>query len=59
MPKDVGCENSICVQTEECERQVIYTNGTAREVRKFGGTELKGCGKYIPKKEIATNNKSN
>jgi len=55
MPEDVGCDNSICIQADNCQRQVIYNDGSAREVRKFGGTEVKGCGKYIPKKEDSNN----
>ena len=49
--EDIGCENAVCVQRDECERQVIATNGTAREVKKFGGTPDKGCGKFIPLKK--------
>jgi len=49
--EDIGCDNAVCVQREECERQVIATNGTAREIKKFGGTPDKGCGKFIPAKE--------
>jgi hypothetical protein len=55
MPEDIGCNNSICVEADKCQRQVIYSDGTAREVRKFGGTEAKGCGKFIPKKENSNN----
>ena len=34
-----------------CQRTVIWENGTAREVKSFGGTPEKGCGKFLPKKE--------
>ena len=51
VPEDVGCSNDVCVDAPKCERTVIYENGTAREVKRFGGTESKGCGKFIPKKE--------
>lgn len=47
--KDIGCSNMECVEATKCERTVIYENGTAREVKSFGGTEDKGCGKFIPK----------
>ena len=33
------------------ERTVIYEDKIAREVKSFGGTEAKGYGKFIPKKE--------
>ena len=49
VPKDVGCSNEVCVDAPKCERTVIFKNGTAREVKSFGGTETKGCGKFIPK----------
>ena len=55
IPEDIGCENSICAQHDECQRAVIFHNGTAREVKKFGGTPEKGCGKFIPKKEVDAN----
>jgi hypothetical protein len=48
IPKDIGCENTVCVEAEKCQRQVIYANGTAREVKKFGGNPDKGCGKFLP-----------
>jgi len=51
VPEDVGCSNMECVEALKCERTVIYENGTAREVKSFGGTAQKGCGKFIPKKE--------
>ena len=51
VPEDVGCSNEVCVDAPKCERTVIWENGTAREVKSFGGTESKGCGKFIPRKE--------
>ena len=51
VPEDVGCCNMECIKSSECQRTVIYENNTAREVKKFGGTPDKGCGKFIPKKE--------
>ena len=51
VPEDVGCSNEICVDAPKCERTVIWENGTAREVKSFGGTEAKGCGKFIPRKD--------
>lgn len=48
VPKDVGCKNEKCVKSPECLRTVIYKNGTAREVKSFGGTPDKGCGKFLP-----------
>ena len=51
VPENVGCSNEVCVDAPKCERTVIWENGTAREVKSFGGTEAKGCGKFIPRKE--------
>ena len=51
VPKDVGCKNSNCVRTNECLRAAIYKNKTAREVKSFGGTPQKGCGKFLPIEE--------
>ncbi len=48
VPENVGCENSVCIQAKECKRQVIAKNGIAVEIRSFGGTAEKGCGKFIP-----------
>jgi hypothetical protein len=47
VPEDVGCENDICKEKDNCMRNLIAKNGTAREVKTFGGTEEKGCGKFI------------
>jgi hypothetical protein len=51
VPADVGCSNEECVEAPNCQRTVIYENGTAREVKCFGGTPSKGCGKFLPKEE--------
>ena len=39
------------MEAQNCQRTVIYEDGSAREVKSFGGTPTKGCGKFIPKKE--------
>ena len=49
--KEIGCNNVQCFEASKCERTVMYENGTALEVKSFGGTAEKGCGKFIPKKE--------
>jgi len=51
VPADVGCSNDKCIKSKECQRTVIFENKTAREVRSFGGTPDKGCGKFIPRKD--------
>jgi hypothetical protein len=51
VPADVGCNNSECIKSSECQRTVIYENKTAREVKTFGGTPQKGCGKFLPREE--------
>ena len=51
VPADVGCSNDKCVEAPNCQRTVIFENGTAREVKQFGGSEAKGCGKFLAKKE--------
>jgi hypothetical protein len=51
IPEDVGCNNMERQQSENCQRTVIYENKTAREVKTFGGTPEKGCGKFLPKKD--------
>ena len=51
VPEDVGCKNAECKETDNCQRAFIYKNGTAREVKSFGGTPEKGCGKFIPLKD--------
>jgi len=49
--EDIGCSNEKCKESKNCQRTVIWENGTAREVKSFGGTPDKGCGKFLPKKE--------
>ncbi len=49
--EDIGCSNEVCVEAPKCERTVIYQNDTASAVKRFGGNENIGCGKFIPKKE--------
>ncbi len=49
--EDIGCSNMECVEAAKCEKTVIYENDTAREVKRFGGTPYKGCGKFISKKK--------
>jgi hypothetical protein len=51
VPEDVGCSNDKCVEAPNCQRTVIFEDGTAREVKCFGGSEAKGCGKFLAKKE--------
>ncbi len=51
VPKDVGCSNEECVEAPNCQRTVIYEDKTAREVKCFGGTADKGCGKFLEKKD--------
>jgi len=47
VPEDIGCKNSKCIKIDECKRAFIYKNGTAKEIKSFGGTPEKGCGKFI------------
>ena len=49
VPADVGCLNEECMAKEDCNRQVIAKNGTARIVEEFGGSAVKKCGKFIQK----------
>ncbi|MCD6173077.1 MAG: hypothetical protein J7J96_04700 [Sulfurimonas sp.] len=49
VPADVGCLNEECIAKDDCQRQVIAKNGTAREIQVFGGTAVKKCGKFIQK----------
>jgi hypothetical protein len=48
LPKDIGCKNQKCIKFQECKRALIYKNASAREVKSFGGTPQKGCGKFLP-----------
>ncbi|MEA2047332.1 MAG: hypothetical protein U9O64_02675 [Campylobacterota bacterium] len=49
--EDIGCNNTQCVKAPKCERTAMYENGTASAVKRFGGNENVGCGKFIPKKQ--------
>jgi len=48
---DIGCSNSKCKEVDNCNRALIYKQNIAREVKSFGGTPQKGCGKFIPIKK--------
>lgn len=49
VPANIGCKNPECIAKDECNRQVIAKNGTAFEVKSFGGNASKKCGKFIQK----------
>ena len=49
VPADVGCLNEECIAKEDCNRQVIAKDGTARVIDTFGGSAVKKCGKFIQK----------
>ena len=49
VPADVGCLNEECIAKEDCQRQVIAKDGTARVIDTFGGSAAKKCGKFIQK----------
>jgi len=51
VPEDIGCSNEKCKESENCNRALIYKQNVAREVKSFGGTPSKGCGKFIPIKK--------
>jgi len=51
VPEDVGCKNEECYEKDNCNRNKIAKEGKAREVKTFGGTPEKGCGKFIPIKK--------
>ncbi|MFK5937674.1 MAG: hypothetical protein QM497_04665 [Sulfurimonas sp.] len=46
-PENIGCENPDCVAKDRCKRQVIAKDGSAVEVRTFGGTPEKQCGNFL------------
>lgn len=49
VPEDVGCKNEHCIKwAQECKRAKIAREGKAREIKSFGGTPEKGCGKFLP-----------
>ncbi len=47
--ENIGCANEVCIKRDICKRNEIAKNGTAVEVKTFGGTKEKGCGKFIQK----------
>ena len=47
VPEDVGCDNDSCIKALECNRTKIAKEGKAREIKSFGGSPDKGCGKFI------------
>ena len=49
VPEDIGCLNSECIAKDDCKRQVIAKDKTAREIQEFGGSATKKCGKFIQK----------
>ena len=49
VPADIGCENSECIAKDDCKRQVIAKDGSARKIEEFGGSAVKKCGKFIQK----------
>ena len=49
VPENIGCKNPECIAKDECKRQVIVKDGTAVEVKEFGGSAAKKCGKFIQK----------
>jgi len=49
VPADIGCLNEKCIAKDECNRQVIAKNSSAREIHKFNGSESKKCGKFLQK----------
>jgi len=52
VPEDVGCKNENCIKwANECNRAKIARDNSAREIKSFGGTKDKGCGKFIPIKD--------
>ncbi|WP_193110643.1 hypothetical protein [Sulfurimonas paralvinellae] len=46
--ENIGCKNEECIAKDDCKRQTIVKNGTAVEVKSFGGTAEKKCGKFLP-----------
>ena len=47
--ENIGCDNSECIAKDECKRYAIAKNGSAIEVKSFGGTATKKCGKFLEK----------
>ena len=49
VPDNIGCKNPDCIAKDDCQRQVIAKNNTAKEVRIFGGKPTKRCGQFVEK----------
>ena len=49
VPSDIGCLNETCIAKDDCQRQVIAKDKTAREIHEFNGSAAKKCGKFIQK----------
>ncbi len=49
VPADIGCLNERCIAKDQCKRQTIAKDGTARDIQEFNGSEVKKCGKFIQK----------
>jgi len=47
VPENIGCNNQECIKRDECNRTKIAREGKAVEVKTFGGTAQKGCGKFM------------
>lgn len=47
VPADIGCLNERCIAKDDCRRQSIAKDGTARDIQEFNGSEVKKCGKFI------------
>jgi hypothetical protein len=45
--ENIGCNNQECIKRDECNRTKIAREGKAVEVKTFGGTAQKGCGKFM------------
>jgi hypothetical protein len=49
LPENIGCSNDECIEKDNCKRNQIAKDATAVEIKSFGGTPEKGCGKFLPK----------
>ena len=49
LPENIGCNNPDCIAKDECKRQIVAKDGSAVEVRTFGGSATKKCGKFLAK----------
>ena len=45
----VACNNSICRESKNCLRYEAWSEKAIERVKKFNGSEEKGCGKFIAK----------